>query len=394
MSMDKYGKQVSTGYDIRGRHVSSAVAALVAVGCIFAGLLQCAIAAGAQQRNFDPLGYSQPSEMIYLFDMESDPGWSTEGAWAYGVPQGNSGDPTAGHTGTNVYGYNLSGAYENNMPKRYLTTEALDFSNYRDVNLTFWRWLGIESAAWDHADIQASSNGVDWVTVWEHTGIGLVESSWSEQTYDISAIADGQPAVRVRWGMGPTDGSVYYCGWNIDDVAFSGVLMDDLRVRPAGGFAANGYTGGPFIPALKEYGLVNTGTNDLPWSVTPTQPWLAASPVSGSLAPGQSNSVTVALTPAAAQLGVGDYTDTVVFSNRVSGAIYQYLVSLQVKERHGQIGVLDSIAPTNDLAMPFRPVAVGRERNGRVAVRNTSFTHDLVVNKIVLHNNYLENFDN
>jgi len=40
--------------------------------------------------------------------------------------------------------------------------------------------------------------------------------------YDISAVADGQPTVYIRWVMGPTDGSVRYCGWNIDDVELLG----------------------------------------------------------------------------------------------------------------------------------------------------------------------------
>jgi hypothetical protein len=37
-------------------------------------------------------------------------------------------------------------------------------------------------------------------------------------TLDISGYADHQPTVYLRWVMGPTDGSVTYPGWNIDDV--------------------------------------------------------------------------------------------------------------------------------------------------------------------------------
>jgi len=36
-------------------------------------------------------------------------------------------------------------------------------------------------------------------------------------------MADDQDAVYLRWGMGPTNDSVTYCGWNIDDVWFTGV---------------------------------------------------------------------------------------------------------------------------------------------------------------------------
>jgi hypothetical protein len=48
-----------------------------------------------------------------------------------------------------------------------------------------------------------------------------MDGSWTRVAYDISAIADGQPSVQVRWGLGPTDGGLVLCGWNIDDVAFT-----------------------------------------------------------------------------------------------------------------------------------------------------------------------------
>ncbi|OQZ05558.1 MAG: hypothetical protein B6D36_09495, partial [Planctomycetes bacterium UTPLA1] len=49
------------------------------------------------------------------------------------------------------------------------------------------------------------------------------ENAWSLQTYDISAIADNKPTVYIRWGMGTTDTSVTYPGWNIDDVEILGL---------------------------------------------------------------------------------------------------------------------------------------------------------------------------
>ncbi|MCK4565612.1 MAG: hypothetical protein KAU94_13160, partial [Verrucomicrobia bacterium] len=55
------------------------------------------------------------------FPMDSDPGWITEGDWAFGQPQGLSGDPSSGFTGANAYGYNLSGDYTNNIPQYWLT---------------------------------------------------------------------------------------------------------------------------------------------------------------------------------------------------------------------------------------------------------------------------------
>ena len=164
---------------------------------------------------------------IYTENMDSDPGWSTEAEWAFGVPTGGGsfpGDPTSGATGSNVYGYNLDGDYADNMATtEYLTTTAYDFTGYTDVGLKFQRWLGVESSSYDHACIEVSINGTDWTSVWANPGSNIREDEWGTQRYDISGVADGQSTVYVRWGMGTTDGSGTYNGWNIDDVAFTGV---------------------------------------------------------------------------------------------------------------------------------------------------------------------------
>ena len=157
----------------------------------------------------------------YQWAFDTNPGWSTEGQWAFGQPTGGGShnyDPSSGHTGSNVYGYNLYGDYTNNMPVYYLTTTAIDCTNLIEVTLKFWRWLGVESASYDHADIQVSNNGSAWNTIWNHGGGAISDSSWYAMEFDIAPFADNQPTVYVRWGMGPTDSSVTYPGWNVDDV--------------------------------------------------------------------------------------------------------------------------------------------------------------------------------
>jgi len=52
----------------------------------------------------------------------------------------------------------------------------------------------------------------------------VADSEWKQETLDISSVADRQGAVYVRWGMGPTDGSWTYCGWNIDDLRVQGLV--------------------------------------------------------------------------------------------------------------------------------------------------------------------------
>jgi hypothetical protein len=157
-------------------------------------------------------------ELVYSFPLDTNPGWTVTGAWAFGHPLGlgsHNKDPNNGHTGTNVYGYNLAGDYGNGLTPKYLTTAALDCSTLTGVEVRFWRWLGVEAV--DHAGIEVSSDGSTWTQVW--TNISTIsEAAWSQQTVALGSTADHQATVYVRWVMGPTDVSVTYPGWNIDDI--------------------------------------------------------------------------------------------------------------------------------------------------------------------------------
>jgi hypothetical protein len=162
-----------------------------------------------------------PEKIIQAWDFSTDPGWQTEGAWAFGTPLGGGsecGDPCSGYTGSNVYGYNLAGNYSNNMSERYLTTTPIDCSKYSTLRLKFKRWLGVENSLFDHASVEVSNNGVNWVKVWDHNGPSICDGQWVSAVYDISSVAALQPSVFIRWAMGPTDNTVTFPGWNIDDV--------------------------------------------------------------------------------------------------------------------------------------------------------------------------------
>jgi hypothetical protein len=171
----------------------------------------------------------------YSFPLDSDPGWTAEGQWAFGVPlRGGShdGDPDTGHTGSNVYGFNLLGDYTNNMPPYYLTTAPIDCTHLSFVEVRFWRWLGVEK--WDGAGVEVSNDGSTWIPAWANpSGVSISDSTWVPMTLDISTVADGAPTVYLRWRMGPTDGTITYPGWNIDDVEIWGAsdgepIMGDL----------------------------------------------------------------------------------------------------------------------------------------------------------------------
>jgi hypothetical protein len=163
---------------------------------------------------------------IFEDDFETDKGWTiTGGLWERGVPTGNGGsdwqyggqDPDNGYVGPNVYGYNLNGDYENNIFEKNLDSPPLNCSGMEDIHLKFWRWLGVDRPAADHAYIKISTDGSVWTTVWNNES-AIRDNAWTEIDLDISALADNQPTVYLRWTMGPVDGQDRCCGWNIDDV--------------------------------------------------------------------------------------------------------------------------------------------------------------------------------
>ena len=185
----------------------------------------------------------------YEWTLDEDPGWAREGLWAFGVPTGGGGqagppDPTGGHTGDNVYGYNLNGDYPGDLQApEYLTTGPFDCSDLALTRLTFWRWLGVEVPRYDRATIDISVDGTTWTTVWTNPD-EITDTEWTFVSLDISDVADGEATVYARFGMGPTDRVTNYCGWNIDDIALEAY---DL-VPPQGDEPAAGLTLSPPRP--------------------------------------------------------------------------------------------------------------------------------------------------
>jgi hypothetical protein len=173
--------------------------------------------------------------LVYEWTMDTDPGWTVEGQWAWGQPTGGGGeyggpDPTSGYTGDNVYGYNLSGDYGNYIPEYHLTSEPIDCTGLGHVTLNFWRWLGVEQPNCDHAYVRASNDGTTWTNVWRNTA-EITDTEWTQMSIDISDVADNQPTVYLRWTMGATDSGWRYCGWNIDDVQIIAVGGEEPAVH-------------------------------------------------------------------------------------------------------------------------------------------------------------------
>ncbi len=167
------------------------------------------------------------ADAIYSTNMDTDPNWTLDKNWEWGAPVARGGilkyDPNSGHTGPKVLGAFLRGNYLNNMSKTfYATTPPIDCRGFKSIHLSFWRRLTIE---WpnDQVCLQVSWDGVAWTDLWTPDQSPLMDEVWTFVDYAVPAgIGDEQPRLYFRWGLGPTNGSMAYGGWNLDNVQVTG----------------------------------------------------------------------------------------------------------------------------------------------------------------------------
>jgi len=238
---------------------------------------------GYVQRRLFTLTVTPP--VFYSANMNSDPGWTRTGEWAYGVPLGGGGtsfgnhDPTSGATGTSVIGINLSGDYSTvTGAANYATAGPFNLTNRGGTQLRFKRWLNSDYQPYVYATIEVSNNGSTWTSVYSNGSTEVADSSWQTLTYDISAVADGKSAVYVRWGHQVSSSGAYaYSGWNIDDVEILATAQASLTlavnpsaVTEGGGTATATLTASPAPSSDTVVTLLssNTAAATVPASVT------------------------------------------------------------------------------------------------------------------------------
>ncbi len=93
-----------------------------------------------------------------------------------------------------------------------------------------------------------------------------------------------------------------------------------LVVETTGDLVSSGTVGGPFTPGSAVYTLSNPGGTPIQWTAATTANWVGLSATEGSLAPGESTTVTVSLDADANALAAATYNDTVSFSNTTNGS--------------------------------------------------------------------------
>jgi hypothetical protein len=167
---------------------------------------------------------------IHVYDLDERPSSFLTGEWEFGQPLGQGGvsnghpDPASGATGTNVFGVNLAGDYSTSPGGPwYLTMRAIDCQGLYQVHLKFMRWLNTDYHPRSSVTVKVSNDGFDWETVWENGDSVIADSSWTEQVIDLSAVADDQQTVYLRWGYEIDTGCGAYSGWNVDDIELWGI---------------------------------------------------------------------------------------------------------------------------------------------------------------------------
>ncbi len=92
-----------------------------------------------------------------------------------------------------------------------------------------------------------------------------------------------------------------------------------LAVTSATALTSSGPVGGSFSPASASCTLTNSGVGAMNWTAGKTQSWLTLSATGGTLAAGASTTVTATINSAANALAVGNYSDTITFTNTSNG---------------------------------------------------------------------------
>lgn len=165
----------------------------------------------------------------------------------------------------------------------------------------------------------SASDSVGWLTLGPSSGT-LNPAASTHVVVEVTNSANSLPA-------GAYHGTITFTNQtngngNLSHNARLDVLgAGSLSVSPGDDFHSAGPVGGPFIPASKSYSLTNVGTQILSWSLGLSGSWLTSSgPTSGSLSPGQSTNVIVAVASSADGLTGGLYRGNLTFTNATNGS--------------------------------------------------------------------------
>ena len=166
-----------------------------------------------------------PSNNLLVTNLDADPGFTTSGEFEYGAP-GSGNGASAPYTGTNMYDTDLDAT---SFGTSTLTTYAIDCSNHTSIHMDFWAYIMVWTDYLVRFEI--STDNSNWIEL-ETVGDGVIlNQSWTNYSYDITAIAAGEPTVYIRWTMTGSGSQYSGGGLSIDDILITGDFI------PADGFS-------------------------------------------------------------------------------------------------------------------------------------------------------------
>jgi len=188
------------------------------------------------------------------FETPDDNGWThalvaEQDDWQHDVQNGKAGDPSSAFSGSKLWGNDLgpsgwNGEYKPNV-ENYLRSPVIDLTSATGSKLVYQRWLTVEEAIFDQAQIN-----VNGTNVFQNPLNGnLIDTAWTEHEVDISAF-DGQN-IQLEWRL-ITDGGLEFGGWNLDDVS-----IRTLKPSPTAGLPVSygsGTAGALGVPSIDSLG--------------------------------------------------------------------------------------------------------------------------------------------
>lgn len=205
------------------------------------GAVQYAIVAAAAdgtelwfpERSWAPFGfYVGELWPVWCEDFSTGEGGFTHGLlegvgaaaddWQFGIPYGESGDPSAAWTGEWVWGNDLGeGANNGNHPydvRNRLYSPVVDVAGLGDVVVQYRRYLSVDDGSFDVATLYANE-----VPIWQ-TGAGdgtasTLDPAWVLHTLalDLDAEVATDDSLTLSWEI-DSDGTTSLGGWTVDDV--------------------------------------------------------------------------------------------------------------------------------------------------------------------------------
>ena len=274
--------------------------------------------------------------------------WQSETVWNWGGGSGSSGGISSYYAipswqaGVSMAVNNGSPNYRN-IPDVALTADSVysysDNGNAGSVGGTSCAaplWAGLTALANQLADLTGQASvglinsavytvGASDVYTQAFHDITTGDNTWSSSPSQFYAVSGYD--LCTGWGTPAGQGLLNAL------VGQGSVVTDALEIISNAPIHATGPVGGPFSPANATITLTNAGDVALTWAWVSSDAvpwWLAAAPVSGSLAAHQTTNLTVSFTAAATNLTAGSYAAVLKFINQTSAAVQVVTFELQV----------------------------------------------------------------